>query len=403
MNLARGDREQFIKGIQLKTPPGLLGMLSNVPLCGQGQANAGTCPEASKIGAVRVASGAGSHPFEIEGSVYLTKSYAGAPFGLSIVTDAVAGPFNLGKVIVRARINVDPTSSALTVTTDETGSYAVPQILDGVPLRLKKITVNIDRPDFMFNPTSCAAKQITATISGSGLAVAHLATPFAAGDCRSLTFKPTFTAQTNGKTSRRRGASLQVGLTFPKGAMGSEANVAKVKVELPKQLPSYLKTLQKACLEKVFAENPAKCPAGAIVGIAKTSTPVLPVQLSGPVYFVSHGGAKFPSLVVVLQGDGVRVDLEGETFINPRTNITSSTFNTVPDVPVQSFQLYLPEGSNHALAANGSLCKDARKLVMPTTFWAQSGRVLRQRTRIAVTGCTRSHARHRHGKHGRKA
>ena len=138
LDLTRQDREQFFKGIEVHTPPGLLGMLSSVPLCEEPQADAGGCPEASKIGTTTVASGAGSHPFEISGSVYLTKSYRGAPFGLSIVTDAVAGPFNLGLVVVRARIDVDPVTSALTITTDETGPYAVPQIIFGVPLRLQQ-------------------------------------------------------------------------------------------------------------------------------------------------------------------------------------------------------------------------------------------------------------------------
>ncbi len=401
MNLSRNDREQFVKGLQIHTPPGLLGMLSSVPLCEEPAADQGSCPESSKIGTTRVASGAGSHPFEIEGDVYLTKSYDGAPFGLSIVTPAVAGPFNLGKVVVRARINVDPSTSALTVTTDETGPYAIPQILDGVPLRLKRITVNIDRPGFMFNPTSCRAQAITATVSGTGQALAHVSSPFAAGDCRHLAFQPRFTAQTKGRTSRKRGASLQVRLTFPKGAMGADANVAKVKVSLPKALPSYLETLKKACLDSIFDENPSKCPSGSIVGVARTKTPVLPVELRGPVYFVSHGGLEFPSLVVVLQGDGVRVDLEGETFISKK-GITTSTFQTVPDVPVESFELTLPQGKNHALAANVNLCRHRKRLVMPTTFWAQNGRVLHRKTRIAVTGCGKhKHKRHRHRKHGR--
>src|SRR6202046_5285497 len=135
MNLTRQDREQFIKGVQVHTPPGLLGMLSSVPLCGEAQGHAGSCPESSKIGTTRVASGAGSHPFEIEGNVYLTTAYGSAPFGLSIVTNVIAGPFHLGLVVVRARIDVDPQTSTLTITTDETGPYAVPQIIFGVPLR----------------------------------------------------------------------------------------------------------------------------------------------------------------------------------------------------------------------------------------------------------------------------
>jgi hypothetical protein len=404
MNLSREDREQYVKGIQLHTPPGLLAMLSSVPLCPETQANDpskyGECT-ASKIGTTRVASGAGSHPFEIEGNVYLTGPHNGAPFGLSIVTHAVAGPFNLGLVVVRARIDIDPENSTATITTDETGPYAVPQIIFGVPLRLKRVTVNIDRRGFMFNPTNCAAQQITAKVSGNQDAVASVASPFAVGNCTSLAFKPTFAVSTSGKTSRANGASLDAKLSYPKGAMGKDANIARVKVDLPKQLPSRLTTLQKACTAAQFNTNPAGCPAPSIVGIVKASTPLLPVGLSGPVYFVSHGGEAFPSLIVVLQGDGVRVDLVGSTFIS-KAGITSSTFKTVPDVPVNTFEIYLPEGKFSALAANGNLCKSASKLTMPTEFVAQNGAEIHETTKISVTGCAKAVRHERKKKHTKK-
>ncbi len=142
----------------------------------------------------------------------------------------------------------------------------------------------------------------------------------------------------------------------PPGRSAARRTSRSVKVELPKQLPSRLTTLQKACTAQTFEANPAGCPAASIVGIVRASTPLLPVGLAGPVYFVSHGGEAFPRLIVVLQGDGVRVDLTGATFIS-KTGITSSTFKTVPDVPVNTFELYLPEGPYSALAANGNLCK----------------------------------------------
>jgi hypothetical protein len=384
LNFSRQDREQFVKGIQVHTPPGLLGMLSSVKLCGEPEANNGYCPEASKIGTTRVATGAGSHPFEIEGSIYLTGPRDGAPFGLSVVTPAIAGPFNLGLVVVRARIDVNPENSTLTVTTDETGPYALPQILDGVPLRLKQVTVNIDRPGFMFNPTSCDAQQVTAVVSGAENAKTSVASPFAVGGCKSLEFKPKFAVSTSGRTSKANGASLDAKVSYPVGSVGSEANIASVKVDLPKQLPSRLTTLQKACTAAQFDANPAGCPSASVVGIVKASTPLLPVGLEGPVYFVSHGGEAFPSLIVVLQGDGVRVDLTGTTFIS-KAGITSSTFKTVPDVPVNTFEIYLPEGKYSALAANGNLC--TTKLAMPTAFVAQNGAEIHNTTKITVTGC----------------
>ena len=406
LNLSREDREQFVKGIQIHTPPGLLGMLSNVQLCGEPEANDGHCPESSRIGTTRVASGAGSHPFEIEGTVYLTGPHDGGPFGLSIVTPAVAGPFNLGLVVVRARIDVNPEDSTLTVTTDETGPYALPQIIYGVPLRLKRITVDIDRPNFMFNPTNCGVpgqpgtQQVTAKLAGSENAAASVQSEFAVGGCKSLAFKPHFAVSTSGRTSRVNGASLDAKLTFPAGPVGDEANIARVQVDLPKQLPSRLTTLQKACAAAVFASDPAGCPQASIVGIAKASTPVLPVTLTGPVYFVSHGGEAFPSLIVVLQGDGVRVDLTGSTFIS-ESGITSSTFKTVPDVPVGSFELYLPEGPFSALAANGNLCTS--KLAMPTVLVAQNGAEIHETTKITATGCPKAKSAKRKPKRPAKA
>jgi hypothetical protein len=401
LNLTRRDREQYIKGIQVHTPAGLLGMVSAVQQCGEADANAGTCPASSKIGTVRVASGAGSHPFEIEGNVYLTGPYDGSPFGLSIVTHAVAGPFNLGLVVVRARIAVDPVDSTLTITADESGPHALPQIVFGVPLRLQRITVNIDRPGFMLNPTDCNALQVSARVSGSGQSVADLASPFAVGGCRSLAFTPSFTVSTGAHTSKLNGASLDSRLTYPAYKPGSEANVAYVKVQLPKQLPSRLTTLQKACLASVFEANPASCPPQSVVGAVRATTPVLPAPLTGPVYFVSHGGEAFPSLIVVLQGDGVRVNLTGSTFISA-TGITSTTFRTVPDVPVESFELYLPQGPFSALAANTNLCKVKGGLHMPTEFVAQNGAVLRRSTPIRVTGCGKAKAsRARRARHAR--
>jgi uncharacterized repeat protein (TIGR01451 family) len=383
VTLARSDREQDLSQVQLHMPPGLLGTLSSVPLCTEPQAALGTCSQASRIGTTTVAAGPGSDPFYLSGPVYLTGPYNGAPFGLSVAVPAVAGPFNLGRVVVRAAITIDPHTAAVTVT-----SGALPQIIDGVPVRLRTVNVTVDRPGFIFNPTNCSAQTITATIGSAQGATDPVSSPFAVGGCASLPFKPKFTASTQAKTSKANGASLDVKVAYPAG----QANIRSVKVDLPKQFPSRLTTLQKACVAAVFQANPASCPAASVVGIARAVTPVLPVTLTGPAYLVSHGGAAFPDLVVVLQGDGVRVDLTGETLI--KKGITTSTFKTVPDVPVSSFELYLPEGKYSILGANlpasakYSLC--GQTLAMPTTITGQNGAVLKQTTKIAVTGCPKA-------------
>ncbi len=382
LTFAREDRQQDLSQISVVTPPGLLGSLAGVPLCGEPQAALGTCPEASGIGKMTVAAGPGGHPFYTQGSIYITGPYKGAPFGLSIVVPTQAGPFNLGNVVVRSQIEIDPNTAALTVTSDP-----FPQILDGIPLRLRTANVTIDRPDFIFNPTNCAQQRINATIVGVQGASANVSSPFGVSGCAGLHFGPKFTVSTSAHTSRADGASLDAKLVFPTSD-GAQSNIAHVKVELPKRLPSRLTTLQKACPEATFAANPANCPAPSAIGIAKTVTPVLPVPLEGPVYFVSRGGAAFPDLVVVLQGYGVRVDLTASTFIS-KAGVTSSTFDSIPDVPVNNFELYLPEGKYSALAANGNLCTGG-SLAMPTQFIAQDGARLEQDTKIAVTGCPKT-------------
>ena len=429
LSFGRSDQDQFLGGLELKTPPGLLGSLAHVPLCPEPQAAQGTCGQQSLIGHTQVLTGPGANPFLVTGGqVFLTEGYKGAPFGLSIIVPAVAGPYTLsgttghGTVVVRAQIFIDPHTAALTVKSDP-----LPTMLDGIPLQLKVVNVTIDRPEFMFAPTNCSKLQITGTLSSSEGLSAPVGSPFQVTNCASLAFKPKFTVSTSGKTSKSNGASLSVKLTFPNTSQGAEANIQSVKVDLPKQLPSRLTTLQKACTAAQFESNPAGCPAASIVGHAKATTPLLPVPVEGPAYFVSHGGEAFPSLILVLQGYGVTVDLVGTTFIS-KAGITSSTFKTVPDVPVGSFELTLPQGKFSALTANGSLCqptsaKTVRKRVtkrvhghvihvertvkqtvtqplsMPTGFVAQNGAQFSQTTKIAVTGCPKKNAKKAAAKH----
>jgi hypothetical protein len=391
----RTDAEQNLSRIQVKTPNGLLGDLTNVALCGEPQASNGGCGPESEIGHVTVGVGAGSNPFYETGTIYLTGPYDGAPYGLSFVVPAVAGPLNLGVVVVRAGVEVDPHTAVLTVT-----SEPLPQILQGVPLHIRAVNVTLDREHFIFNPTNCnplaVQAAMTGALGGSTTDTAH----FQVTNCGVLAFKPKFAVSTSAHTSRANGANLDVKLSFPAGPQGNEANIASVKVELPKRLPSRLTTLQKACPAQVFEANPASCPADSQVGYARATTPILPVGLAGPAYFVSHGGEAFPSLIVVLQGYGIRVDLIGSTFIS-KTGITSSTFKTIPDVPVNTFELYLPQGPYSALAANGNLCTG--KLQMPTIFTAQDGTTINQSTPITVNGCAKaahaSTARHRRKQH----
>jgi hypothetical protein len=400
--MSRADGQQNLQGIQLHMPPGLSGLLAGVKLCGEAEANAGTCGPESLIGETTVSVGLGGQPFSVKGGrVYITGGHDGGPFGLSIVNPAKAGPYDLEKgtpcdcVVVRAKIEVDQHTAALTITTDNTGPYKIPTIIQGIPLEIQHVNVIISREHFTFNPTNCNPMAITGSLASTEGASSALSVPFQVTNCARLAFAPKFAVSTSGKTSRAKGASLSVKLTYPNAPFGSQANISKVKVDLPKQLPSRLTTLQKACTAAQFNTNPAGCPAASVVGHAKAVTPLIPVPLVGPAYFVSHGGEAFPSLIIVLQGYGVTLDLVGSTFIS-KAGITSSTFKTVPDAPVGSFELTLPEGKYSALGTNKNLC--TQKLAMPTAFVAQNGLEIKQSTKISITGCKKAKKAKKHKK-----
>ncbi len=426
--MTRLPGEQNLQSAEVHLPPGLSGVLSNIELCPEPQANEGECPPNSLIGETTVSVGVGGDPYTVTGGrFYLTGPYNGsgacnvsesgcAPFGITFEVPAKAGPFDLANtqknhppcdcVLVRGKIEINPLTAQITIVSNPPGTPdAIPTSIEGIPLEIQHVNAITTRNDFQFNPTDCNKMEVTGTIHSSEGSTDTIGVPFQVTNCAALKFAPKFAVSTSGKTSRANGASLAVKLTYPTAPFGSQANIAKVKVELPKQLPSRLTTLQKACTAATFEADPARCPAASVVGHAKAITPLVPVPLEGPAYFVSHGGEAFPSLVIVLQGYGVTIDLVGTTFIN-KAGITSSTFKTVPDAPVGSFELTLPEGQYSALATNENLCK--ANLRMPTEFIAQNGAEIHETTKIAVTGCRKAKKakhkqahRHKH-RHKRK-
>jgi hypothetical protein len=438
VRLNREDGSQNFSQLSVTLPPGATGKLAGIPQCSEAQIAAAqardhpgegaaeqaspSCPASSTIGTVTVGAGAGPDPFFVTGHAYLAGPYKGAPFSGVFVTPAIAGPFDLGVVVVRAGLYVDPSTAQVTTKSDP-----LPSILQGIPLDIRSLTVDVDRPEFTLNPTNCAALSATGQETSTLGAVASLSAPFRAGGCARLQFKPSFSASTqgNGSLNHNTGASLTVKVASRQGpssaaATPSEANIAKVDVSLPLALPSRLTTLQKACTEGQFAANPAGCPSASNVGTAVAYTPLLAGPLVGPAYLVSHGGAAFPDLEIILQGEGVTVDLVGHTQI--KKGITYSRFDTVPDAPISSFELKLPEGPFSVLAATTNLCAPTKTvtvskrvtrrvrgrvrhetvkvskavpepLLMPTTMTAQNGAVLKQETKIAVTGCAKAKAK----------
>jgi hypothetical protein len=320
-----------------------------------------------------VAAGSGE-PYVFKGKVYLTGPYEGAPYGLTFVVPSIAGPFNLGNVIARARIEVKQ-DTAQVIATDE----KVPTIVGGVPIRMRSLTVSINHQGFERNPTNCGVLSTTTLLTSTLGATKEVSTPFQAEGCSALAFKPSFAASTSGKPSKANGASIETTINQPAG----QANIKSVLVTLPKALPSRLTTLQKACPEATFKASPSSCPPGSLVGTARANTPTLPSKMTGPAYLVSHGGAAFPDLDLVLEANGVRVILVGNTDI--KKGITTTNFATAPDAPVSSITVSLPQGPHSALAAFGDLC--VVPLVMPTTITGQNGKQVKQNTKIAVKGC----------------
>jgi hypothetical protein len=403
VHLTRSDAESEISSFSTNLPPGLTGDLSGIPFCsdasialartksGAQEEASPSCPAASQIGHTLVGTGVGAVLAYVPGKIYLAGAFNGDPFSIVSVTSAVVGPFDLGTVVLRFGLKIDPYTAQVSV--DPTASEPIPTILDGIVTHVRDIRVYIERPGnapFTLNPTSCAPTAIGSTLGSNLGQSAAIASPFQAASCANLKFAPKFAVSTSGKTSKAKGASLKVKLTYPQGPAGTYANISRVKVDLPKQLPSQLKTLQKACTAKQFELNPANCPKESMVGKAKAITPLIPVPLEGPAIFVSHGNEAFPSLIMVLKGAppyDITIDLVGTTFIS-KAGITSSTFKAVPDQPIGSFELTLPQGKYSALAANGNLCTS--KLAMPTEFLAQNGAKINESTKISVTGCKKA-------------
>jgi uncharacterized repeat protein (TIGR01451 family) len=387
LDIEHADSDQALAAIAVHLPPGVAALLSRLTPCAEpptGQQWA--CGSDSLLGYATTSSGLGGDPYSLAGEVYLTSGYGGAPFGLLVSTLAKAGPFNLGMVYVRSRINVDPNTAAVTITTDG-GPHgdALPTMLKGVPVQLKHIHVAVDRPEFEFNPTSCAPMSVSGTLGGAQGADEPVSSPFQVTGCARLPFAPKLTASTNAQASKAGGAALNVRI---RSAGLGQANIAKVALQLPIALPSRLSTLQKACAQAVFDANPAACGEGSNIGQATIHTPVLKSPLTGPAYLVSHGGAAFPDVEFVLQGEGIVLILDGRTDI--KKGITYSRFEAAPDAPFTTFETVLPTGPHSALTAfvpagrHFNLCGTALK--MPTVITGQNGAV-RQTTNIRVNGC----------------
>ena len=424
LRITRGDADQEISSFSTTLAPGLTGVLAGIPLCPEADIEAArhrsgrqeeaepSCPAASQLGHSLVGTGVGSVLAYTPGRIYLAGPYDGDPFSLVSVTSAVVGPFDLGTVVVRFGLRIDPATAQ--VSTDQPASEPIPTIIKGIVTHVRDIRVYIDRPGFTLNPTSCTPAAVDSTVTGNQGASANISSRFQAAGCSNLKFQPALAVSTAGRASKSGGSSLHFKISYPKNAIGSQSWMKEMKFDIPKQLPARLTTIQKACLAKVFETERQNCPKASVIGQVVVHTPVLSVPLEGPLYFVSYGGAAFPDAVAVIKGDGITIESHGHTFINGKTGVTSATFESVPDVPFESIEVTVPQGPYSEFGANlphGSDDFCGQKLVMPVRFKAQNGLEITQSTPVAVTGCPKALTKAQklaaalkacHKKHGKK-
>jgi hypothetical protein len=388
LSLSRADGDQDLKSVTVDMPTGLTGRIANVVLCPSGEGDAGHCQAVSRIGNVTVGAGAGSNPFFItNGSAYLTGPYKGAPYGLSMVVPAIAGPFDLGTVVVRAAVFVDPDTARLRIVSD-----TLPTILKGIPLDLRAVRVTIDRPHFTVNPHSCDERHVLGTITSIAGAVAHVASRFQVTKCTTPPLnKGSKLAIAYGARGHTR-AGVSTPLTATLTQASDQVPLRSVAVSLPTTLNALLPVLNRACSLHEF--HAGTCGAGARVGSAVAVTPLLRDPLRGSVYFVRNPKRVLPDLMVALRGQ-VAIDLTGKVAIGTGNRL-GTKFDTIPDVPISKFSLRLVSGRNGPIGTVTNLCSArARRAKASVTFRGQNGRVMHVRERLHIVGCRRHHTRGR--------
>lgn len=381
--VSAGEGEGSLRAFDVSLPSGLIGVISSLTPCEEPLAATGACPADSEVGTATVLAGEGSEPLPESGPVYVTRGYGGAPLGLVVRIAATAGPFELGSTVVRSRVYVDPNDLHMTID-----SNPLPEILGGIPLRLKAMNITLGRSGFMLNPTSCAQGAITGTAEVSTGAVASLSSPFAVAGCERLAFSPHISAVTQSNDrGLGDGAALVMNITTP--GEGSEA-IRSANIDLPTQLRPRLSTIQHACLQPPGASLPASCFSQSAIGHATAYSPLLHEPLVGPILLVAHGGSAAPSLELELEAEGVKAVLNATMSIKGKR--VTATFTGLPDVPIDNLAITFPAGARSLLGSTESVCK--RPLRIPYRLVGQSGGSASGSARVRVTGCARSTGGH---------
>jgi hypothetical protein len=391
VHIGRVDGEQELKAVNVTLPKGLTGKLAGIPYCSEADLAAAAtssgkayqahpnCSSESAIGATTTLSGTGNSPLSLSGTAYLAGPYKGAPLSMAIITPAVSGPFDLGTVVVRVALNVDPLTAQINAVSDP-----IPNVFGGVKLDIRSIDVNMNRNKFMLNPTNCAAGATAGTINGGGSNPANAASwssyavtaPYQATGCNKLSFKPSFNARISGPTTRAKNPQIRVVVKARPG----DANIARTSLNLPHSLfldQGHIKTI---CTRVQLAAN--ECPAGSVYGHAEASSPLLKNKLKGPVYMVSSSH-KLPDLLADLKGQ-INIQLDG--VISSNHGGLKTVFNNTPDVPLKTFILNMQGGKKSLLQNSTNLCKSKQLAIL--NMKGQNGKTVKtNKLRLNIASC----------------
>ena len=380
----RNDGDQFLSGLKATLPQGMTAKIKGVTQCSDAQIAAEACPASSRIATVKVQAGPGAAPYALTGAAYLTGSYKGGAFGSVAIVRAVAGPYDLGNVVVRQALRIDPDTAQVTVDSDP-----LPQIKEGIVLRLRNLTLDVDRPNFLRNPTSCGTQKVSSTVVGSAGASANRDSSVTFGNCKALPFRPKISLKFGNKTQMKKDRHPQVVAKVTQ--FESEAGIKSAQVALPKQVALQASNAQALC-EKADAAKDA-CPKKSIIGSAKATTTILNRQLTAPIYFVkgtrtTAAGkevATLPTLYIPLDGEA-RVNLRAQTSVSRDRLVT--TFPSIPDQPITSFEIKIDGGKNGIIAATTNLCTAKAKASSRFVSW--SGKKAPTRKTKIATSCSKA-------------
>jgi hypothetical protein len=388
LTLSRQEGEQLPGKFTTTFPPGLSANLSSVPLCPAAAASSGTCSEVSKIGSAVGEVGSGPAPAKVPGGVYLTGPYKGAPFGLSIVFRAAIGPFDLGTLNVRATLAIDPHTGQVTI------EHLLPAVFEGVPLRFRTIGIDLTRPGFLVNPTSCDTEQLVSTVTSVDGRAVLVSDPFHVEGCDGLAFQPKFSVALDQKGRRADNPELSFAVNVPKG----QANLNRLKVSFPHVLKFHNAGIKEICARANAAED--RCRSGSQVGTAVAVSPLLSEPLRGPVYVVKPKGGGFPDLWSNVEGEGVKLQLKSESAGKHGSLITEMI--DIPDLPLASFTMSVNGGGKKGalFSIDGDPCASTGALATPVELEGHNEATKTMKVQMKA-GCSKSGGKKRSRSRGR--